>query len=152
MKRCLPGPRSPRRRTGGGLTAADDRGQATTFAIGVFTALWLFAGIVVDGGLALAGKARALDVAQEAARVGAQQVDLGRLRRDGRIRLVPDEAVTAAEAYVASTGDSGVVSVQGDTLTVRVVHAQRTQVLQLIGLRALSVHASGTAHAERVTP
>ncbi|GHJ35443.1 hypothetical protein Sm713_10520 [Streptomyces sp. TS71-3] len=114
--------------------------------------MWLFAGIVVDGGLALAGKARALDVAQEAARVGAQQVDLGQLRREGRIRLVPEQAATAAEDYVASTGDSGSVSVKGEALTVRVAHAQRTQVLRLIGLRTLTVHAGATAHAEHVTP
>ncbi|MBL1102900.1 pilus assembly protein TadG-related protein, partial [Streptomyces coffeae] len=57
-----------------------DRGQVTAFVVGIVAALWLFAGIVVDGGLALAGKARALDVAQEAARTGAQQLDVGRLR------------------------------------------------------------------------
>lgn len=130
----------------------DDRGQATAFLVGVFAALWLFAGIVVDGGLALAGKVQALDVAQEAARTGAQQLDVGQLRRGNAVRLVRAEAAQAARSYVASTGDSGSASVNGDAVTVRVTHHQRTQILQLIGLRTLTVHATGTAHAERATP
>ncbi|MFF4501613.1 pilus assembly protein TadG-related protein [Streptomyces sp. NPDC001401] len=134
------------------MMAGDDRGQVTAFVVGVFAALWLFAGIVVDGGLALAGKTQALDVAQEAARTGAQQLDIGQLRRGGDVRLVRDQAAAAARAYVASTGDTGSASVKGDGVTVRVTHHQRTQILQLIGLRTLTVHASGTAHAERTTP
>ncbi|MER6091294.1 pilus assembly protein TadG-related protein [Streptomyces bluensis] len=134
------------------LVAGDDRGQVTAFVVGVFAALWLLAGIVVDGGLALAGKARALDVAQEAARTGAQQLDVGRLRRGDEVRLVRDKAAAAARAYVASTRDSATASVKGEAVTVHVTHHQRTQILQLIGLRTLTVHATGTAHAERAAP
>lgn len=135
-----------------GLSAGDDRGQITAFVVCVFAALWLFAGIVVDGGLALAGKAQALDVAQEAARTGAQQLDIGRLRRGEEVRLVRDKAAAAARAYVASTGDSATATVQGEAVTVHVTHHQRTQILQLIGLRTLTMHATSTAHAERTTP
>ncbi|MEU6145693.1 pilus assembly protein TadG-related protein [Streptomyces sp. NPDC047081] len=134
------------------MTAGDERGQVTAFVVGVFAALWLFAGIVVDGGLALAGKAQALDAAQEAARTGAQQLDVGQLRRGGDVRLVRDKAAAAARAYIASTGDSGTASVKGDAVTVRVTHHQHTQILQLIGLRTLTVHATGSAHAERTAP
>ncbi|MFE0178031.1 pilus assembly protein TadG-related protein [Streptomyces sp. NPDC059002] len=134
------------------LAAGDDRGQVTAFTVGVFAALWLFAGIVIDGGLVLAGKAQALDVAQEAARTGAQQLDVGRLRRGEEVRLLRGRASAAARAHVASTTDRGTVSVKGDAVTVQVTHQQRTQILQLIGLRTLTVHASGTAHAERATP
>ncbi|MGP3949630.1 pilus assembly protein TadG-related protein [Streptomyces sp. 7N604] len=134
------------------LVAGDDRGQITAFVVGVFAALWLFAGIVVDGGLALAGKARALDVAQEAARTGAQQLDVGQLRRGDDIRLVRDQAAAAARVYVASTGDDGTASVKGDAVTVQVTHRQRTQILQLIGVRTLPMHATGAARAERTTP
>ncbi|MFE0276158.1 pilus assembly protein TadG-related protein [Streptomyces sp. NPDC058992] len=131
------------------LASGDDRGQVTAFVVGVFAALWLFAGIVVDGGLALAGKAQALDVAQEAARTGAQQLDVGQLRRGGDVRLVRDKAAAAARAYVASTGDSATALVRGDAVTVHVTHRQRTQILQLIGVSTLTMHATGTAHAER---
>ncbi|MFI2030546.1 pilus assembly protein TadG-related protein [Streptomyces buecherae] len=147
MKRGGPG---LYRRTGVLPGAGNDRGQVTAFTIGVFAALWLFAGIVVDGGLALAGKARALDVAQEAARTGAQQLDAGQLRRGEGVRLVRGQAEAAARAYVVSAGDSATASVKGRAVTVRVTHRQRTQILRLIGLRTLTVHATSTAHAENV--
>ncbi|WP_435602862.1 pilus assembly protein TadG-related protein [Streptomyces sp. bgisy130] len=135
-----------------GFAKGDDRGEVTAFVIGVVAALWLFAGIVVDGGLALAGKARALDVAQEAARSGAQQLDIGHLRHHEDVRLVRADATHAARAYVASSGDSGNASVKGNAVTVQVTHRYHTQIFQLIGLRTLTLHASGTAHAERATP
>ncbi|MFI1955999.1 pilus assembly protein TadG-related protein [Streptomyces xinghaiensis] len=134
------------------LPTGEDRGQVAVFVVGVFATLWLFAGIVVDGGLALAGKARALDVAQEAARTGAQQLDLSHLRSAGDIRLVRDRAAAAARAHVAATGDNGRAQVKGNTVTVHVTHHQPTQILQLIGLRTLTVTATGTAHAQRTTP
>ncbi|MCZ1014812.1 TadE/TadG family type IV pilus assembly protein [Streptomyces noursei] len=130
----------------------DDRGQATAFVVGVAAALWLFAGIVVDGGLALAGKAQALDVAQEAARSGAQQLDVDQLRHHREVRLVRAEAARTARGYVSSVGDSGSAAVKGNVVTVHVTHRYRTQILQLVGLRTLTLHASATSHAERTTP
>jgi hypothetical protein len=134
------------------LSARDDRGQVTAFAVGIFLALWLFAGIVVDGGRTLAGKTRAMDIAQEAARTGAQQLDLARLRHQDGIHLLAAQAAQAARKYVESTGDSCTVSVTGDAVTVQVTHHQRMQILRLIGVRTLTVHATATAHAERATP
>ncbi|KAF4406812.1 pilus assembly protein TadG-related protein [Streptomyces lycii] len=132
--------------------ARDDRGQVAAFVVGAFAALWLFAGIVVDGGLALAGKVQALDAAQEAARSGAQKLDLARLRSSDDVRLLRADAARTARAHVAATGDSGTASVQGDAVTVHVTHHQSTQILQLVGLRTLTVHATATAHAVRATP
>jgi Flp pilus assembly protein TadG len=134
------------------MAEGGDRGQVTAFVVGTVLALWLFAGIVVDGGLTLAGKAQAMDAAQEAARTGAQQLDLTRLRRTQDVRLMRGNAAAAAQAYVTSTGDTGEVSVRGDTVTVHVTHHQHTQILQLVGLRVLTVTASATAHAQRTTP
>lgn len=131
--------------------AADDRGQVTAFVIGIFLGLWLFAGIVVDGGLALAAKARLLDNAQEAARAGAQSLDLAAFRDTGSIRLNREEAEAAARAYLAATGDQADVHVQDDRVTVHVTHQVRTQILQLAGLRHLTVSSTATARPERAT-
>lgn len=130
-------------------TGGDDRGQVTAFAVGIFLALWLLAGIVLDGGLTLAGKTEAMDTAQEAARTGAQQLDLARLRHHDEIHVLNKQAIQAARRYVASTGDSGTVSVTGDAVTVQVTHHQTMQILQLVGVRTLTVHATATARAER---
>ncbi|WP_049575445.1 pilus assembly protein TadG-related protein [Streptomyces sp. SBT349] len=131
--------------------AADDGGQVTAFVIGAFLGLWLFTGIVVDGGLALAGKTRAMDNAQEAARTGAQRLDLEALRNNGTTRLDPDRARAAARDYITATGDTAQVKVHGDAVTVHVTHRLHTQVLQLAGLSHLTVTGSATAHAERAT-
>ncbi|MFT9479753.1 pilus assembly protein TadG-related protein [Streptomyces sp. Mo3] len=128
-----------------------DGGQATAFMVGVAAALWLFAGIVVDGGLALAGKARALDVAQEAARTGAQQLDIARLRTADDVRLLHGKAAQAAASYITATGDTGTAAVHGDEVTVYVTHHQRAQILQLVGVRTLTVTGHATVRAERGT-
>ncbi|WNE95538.1 hypothetical protein PS467_09380 [Streptomyces luomodiensis] len=133
-------------------TKKGDRGQVTAFVVGVAAALWLFTGIVVDGGLALAGKARALDVAQEAARAGAQQLDIGRLRSTQDVRLLTGKAARTATAYVTATGDVGQAKVRGDEVTVKVTHRQPAHILQLVGIRALTVTAHATVRAERANP
>ncbi|MFZ3555834.1 pilus assembly protein TadG-related protein [Streptomyces sp. BH055] len=134
------------------LTLDGDRGQVTAFVAGVLLGLWLFAGIVVDGGLALAAKAQALDIAQEAARTGAQQLDVAGLRGANTIRLRQQAAAATARTYVTGKGASGTVTVKGADVTVHVTQHQRAQILQLIGVRTLTLTANATAHAERVTP
>ncbi|MGP4115014.1 pilus assembly protein TadG-related protein [Streptomyces sp. 4N509B] len=128
-----------------------DRGQVTAFVVGVLLGLWLFTGLVVDGGLALAAKVRAMDTAQEAARTGAQQLDIDALREHQTYRLDTQRATSAARSHVAATGNTARVTVDGDTVTVHVTHHVRTQILQLAGLNEITVAATGTAHARTGT-
>ncbi|MFD0882985.1 hypothetical protein ACFQ08_00170 [Streptosporangium algeriense] len=119
------------------------------FVAGIIGALILLAGIVVDGGLALGARVRVINEAQEAARSGAQQLDLAAYRRNGRIRLDPARARNAALAYVAATPDTATVKVSGETVTV-VVHAvQPSQILGLAGVRSFRVSGRATAVARR---
>ena len=63
--------------------------MVTAFVV-VFTfALLLLAGLVIDGGLALAARVQAIDEAQAAARAGAQAIDLPLFRSTGQIVLDP---------------------------------------------------------------
>lgn len=133
------------------MNLREDRGQVTAFVVGVMAGLWLFTGIVVDGGLALAAKTRALDNAQEAARTGAQHLDLAALRDTQTYRLDAGRAAAAARSYITATGDTARVDVEGDTVTVHVTHRAPTQVLQLLGLRHLTVTASAHARAHTAT-
>ena len=55
-------------------------------------ALVLMIGLVLDGGLTLAARERALGEAQEAARAGAQAVNLATYRQDGDLVLDPAQA------------------------------------------------------------
>jgi hypothetical protein len=127
----------------------DDSGQATVFVVVCVAGLFMFAGLVIDGGLALAGKVRAADTAQEAARAACQQVDLPTLRATQRMRLDVAAASAVARGRVAALGDTARVRVTVDRVQVSVTHRQRTQVLSLIGLDTLTTTASATARIER---
>jgi hypothetical protein len=131
------------------MRARREAGFATVFTLTIFLTLLLFAGLVLDGGLALAGKVTALDEAQQAARAGAQALDLGAFRASGTTTLSPQAAITAAQDYLAHTGDTGTVQVTGESVTVSVTHAQHTQLLCLAGLNTITVHAAATATAEQ---
>lgn len=127
----------------------DQDGRVTAFVVIIVTAILLFAGLVLDGGLALAAKVRALGEAQEAARAGAQEIDLAAYRATGTLRLEPQQASAAARNYLAATGHTGTVSVAGNTVNVTVTVNQSTQLLNVIGLGSITVTATGQAQPQR---
>jgi len=127
----------------------DDKGQVTAFVVVMITALLLCAGLVIDGGLALAAKIRATDEAQSASRAGAEEINLATYRDTATVVLNPAEATNAAEQYLASTGDRGQVIVVGNTVTVTVEATQPTQILGIVGLHSMTVSATASASAVR---
>jgi hypothetical protein len=128
---------------------ADEDGRVTAFVVIVVTAVLAFGGLVLDGGLALAAKVRAIGEAQEAARAGAQEIDLAAYRDNGALRLVPQQASAAARAYLATVGRSGTVSIAGNTVNVTVTISQPTQLLGLIGIGSITVTGTGQAEPQR---
>ncbi|MEY9861364.1 Flp pilus assembly protein TadG [Catenulispora sp. GAS73] len=130
-------------------TGSSEDGVATAFVVIITGALLVMAGLVLDGGQALGAKSKALDEAQEAARAGAQALDVGAFRANGQGTLAPDKAVTAAQSYLAATGDTGTVAVNGSSVTVTVTHIQHTQILSIVGIGSLASTASATATAEQ---
>ena len=127
----------------------DEQGRVTAFVITLVTAFLLFAGLVLDGGLALAAKIRALGEAQEAARAGAQEIDLAAYRADGAVRLAPQEASAAAHTYLTTAGHTGTVAVVGNKVNVTVTISQPTQLLGLVGVGSITVTATGHAEPQR---
>ena len=127
----------------------DDKGQVAAFVVVSTAVTVMFAGLVLDGGLALAAKSRAIGEAQEAARAGAQAVDVAAYRRDGTWVLAPGEARRRARTYLASTQDDGIVAATTTTVTVTVRARQSTQLLRLFGVQELTVSAVGSAHPVR---
>jgi Flp pilus assembly protein TadG len=124
----------------------DESGQVTAFVVVFFVALVALAGLVIDGGEALAAKRRAIDEAASAARAGAQAVNVDVYRSTGSLSLDPVAARDAALAYLARTGDTGTVSVVGDTVTVTVRVSHDLTLLPVVGLRRLTLTGTGTAH------
>lgn len=126
-----------------------DSGQITAFVVVMISAVMLLAGLVLDGGLILSARLRALNEAQEAARSGAQAIDLATYRDTGNVVLDPARAVAAANAYLTGTGAQGEAHVDGDQIVVTVRRRQATQILTILGIRAVTVHGTGTAHPVR---
>jgi len=134
-----------------GRLSGEDSGRVTAFTVVFAAAVLLFAGLVLDGGLALAAKVRAAGQAQEAARAGAQAIDLAAYRSTGTLRLDPDRAAALARGYLTAAQATGTatVTVGGNTVTVSIFTAQPTRLLGLVGVRSIQVTATGSAHPDR---
>jgi hypothetical protein len=128
-----------------------ERGQVIAFLVAVTAGFIAIAGLVDDGGRALSGRVRALDQAQAAARAGAQQINVTLLRQDGSVELDAPAAVQAADQYLATVGDAGVVTVSGNSIHVTVTVNVPTQILGAFGVTNLTVSAQGAATAEQGT-
>lgn len=121
----------------------------TAFLVGLVASLLALAGLVLDGGLALATKVQAAGAAEAAARAGAQAIDLATYRSDNRLQLEPAEAAQKARAHLSATGVDGTVTVSGNTVSVVVNASQRTQLLNLVGISSIEVQATGHASPHR---
>jgi len=135
-----------------GRLGEPEAGMVTACVVIFTVALLVMAGLVLDGGLALSAKVRAIDDAQAAARAGAQAINIPLYRSTGQITLNPSEASADAEQYLAQAGQTGTVTVNGDQVTVTITVTQPTQLLSLAGIHHLTVSGSGTATAEQANP
>jgi hypothetical protein len=122
-----------------------DDGQVAAFVVVMAAALVLMIGLVLDGGLTLAARERALGEAQEAARAGAQAVNLAVYRQDGDLVLNPAQADADARAYLADIGATGTVTATAGQVTVTVTAVQDMQILSAAGLHSITIHATASA-------
>ena len=131
--------------------AADDRGSATVWMIGVVVCAFLMIALVLDGGVMLRARSDAYSAASAAARAGAQQLDPV-AAVDGVAVLDPAAAEQAAMTYLAAQGLSGHITIKGDTVTVDVTATAHLQVTKLAGSDSTSFHATASAQAIKVIP
>lgn len=127
----------------------DQHGRVTAYVVVTAVAALLFGGLALDGGFALAAKVRAMGQAQEAARAGAQEIDLIAYRADGTLRLAPNQAITAAHNYLTASHHTGSVSVTGNTVNVTVTINLSTQLLGLAAVDTITVTGRGEAQPQR---
>lgn len=79
-------------------------------SLSVVTVLWslvivMVAALVIDGGLAISQRERAADLADQAARAEAQNIDQGTLRTSAAAQIAGDDCARA-QAYLASAAGS----------------------------------------------
>lgn len=101
-----------------------ERGSISMFVVIFTIAVLLLAGLVYDGGLAIAARQRAADVAEEAARAGANAVNTDALRAGEPLQLDEDQACANASELVRRDGDGSVTGCFVDGLDPSVLHVQ----------------------------
>lgn len=124
-----------------------DRGSASGWALGTMLVGLLLAGLIFDGGAAMTTKASALSVAQQAARAGADQLDLATLRTTGVVQLDPAAAQQAAAAWLEQAGQTGTISATTQQVTVTVTTTGTTVLLPIVGITSYELSATATAEA-----
>ena len=125
----------------------DEAGMLTMYVAILSVGLLVLCGLVVDGGYVLAGRRRAIDEANGAARAGAEALTGADYRTGGDVTLDPGRAQAAAQDFLAATGHTGTVTVTGDQVTVETSFGQPTALLGIIGIRTVTVRGRGQARA-----
>ncbi|MBC9226741.1 pilus assembly protein [Aeromicrobium sp. 636] len=129
-----------------------ERGGATIFMLSMSLVLMLCAGLVVDGGMGINARMRVADDAEQAARAGANAVNIDTLRSGGGLVIDPELAGTYARDFLAARGyDAGQFDVTVDPTSnavgVRVRDVSETTMLRIIGINQYPVSARATASA-----
>jgi Flp pilus assembly protein TadG len=128
----------------------DEEGSATIFAIGFAIVLFLCAGLVIDGGLAINKRMRIADDAEQAARIGADSIDVAALRRSHDPEHPAIDRQLARQriaGYLGSLGYGGgnwTADIQADRVSVSLNDTSKTYILNLFDVR-FPVRASAEA-------
>ena len=104
--------------------ARDQRGSISMFVVIFTISVLMLAGLVYDGGLAIAARQRAADIAEEAARAGANAVDIDALRAGEPLRLNEAEACANAADLVHRDGDGSLRGCFVDLADPSVLHVR----------------------------
>lgn len=127
----------------------DERGQVTAMWAVLALALLVLGGLVFDGGQILNARRDANNLARQAARAGAQQLDETSLRA-GTPALDPVAAETAARDFLARRSITPTaVAVTATTVTVTVELTQPTPLLALVGIDDRTVTSTASARSAR---
>jgi len=128
-----------------------ERGSLSVFMVGfAFMGLGL-AGILVDLSSMMNAYLRAADVAEQAARAGADTIDPDYLRDTGQVRITDEaDACAEADAIVAAYGDAGLVRIacgapDDQHVTVTVQTTWDTYFLAAFGVSGGTREATATA-------
>ncbi|GAB3474753.1 pilus assembly protein TadG-related protein [Nocardiopsis coralliicola] len=117
----------------------------SAFVLVITLALIAMFALVLEGGTALSERARALRLAQEAARAGAQHIDLAAYRTGEDIVLDEHAAEQAAQRFLADAGAEGQARVEGGQVAVT-ARLEVAFVLLPLGPRTVAATAAAAPH------
>lgn len=128
----------------------DERGAAVTvWTVLMVAVVMLMVGIAVDLSGQVVAKRQAGDVAAQAARAGAEQVDQAAYLSTG-LEVATSKAKAAAAAYAQASGMQATVRINGSELVVDVTATYRPVFLSAFGVSALDVTGSARTRVVRV--
>ena len=124
---------------------ADDRGAVAVMLLFIGLIAIVAAAGLLGGGAVFAARSHGYDLAQAAARAGAQQIDTAAYRTDGTLRLDPARATRAAKQFLATGGATGTVQVTAAQITVTASSRQATPMLEMFGVTTITVTSTASA-------
>ena len=128
--------------TGAGR-AGVETGSVSLLVLPLAFGLLAAAGLVVDGSVTLTAHQQAANEAEQAARAGAQAVNVAAARA-GRFAPGLTSGQQAAQDYLAAAaGHPHTVAVSGDSVDVTVTVTHPTRVLSLIGIGEVTATGRG---------
>jgi Flp pilus assembly protein TadG len=136
------------RRSGG------DRGTVAMFTTIFAVFVLMLAGLLVDGGLTIHARQRGADIAEQAARAAADEIDLDELRSTGRARIMASDApCRRARLLVAKYPEvtepaKCAVSADRQTAYVTVRITVHPQLLGAFGFPDMTMTSSASAHPQ----
>src|ERR1700733_4839097 len=143
----------------GGQPADSERGSIAVFTVVFAIAVILLTALILDGGIAMNAKERAAEIAEQAARAAADNIDVKALRATG-VAAIGAGACPLAGSLVASyaqrdsTGldavtsaamDNCVAPIGAQTATVQITITTKPLIPGVLGTFTETAHASATA-------
>lgn len=129
----------------------DERGSVTVWGVLIALVLVAVIGITVDLTGQVNAQQRAHDLAQEAGRTAANQVQATQIMRGQSPRIDTAAARTAALSYLHAAGVDGTVQITGPTtLTVHVSIVYQPKFLGTAGVGPKTVSGDATIQLSRV--
>ncbi|MFE1789160.1 hypothetical protein ACFW7J_12335 [Streptomyces sp. NPDC059525] len=125
----------------------EDRGGIAVYTAIVTVALLAVIGLAIDGGGKLRATERADALAMEAARAAGQAIDPASAVTGTDVRVDPEGAQAAAQAYLARAGAQGSATLSADRsrLDVTVHGSYPTVFLAIAGIGSMGVTGHGSA-------
>ena len=137
-------------RTSPRLVDHEERGSISIWMAASSFIMIVLVGLAVDLGGKIHTQQQARNVAAQAARTGAQQVQASTSVRGGSPRASIGSAKFAASNYLAQAGVKGTVSVRGgDTIVVQVSDTYDSKFLSIINLDTMRVTGEASARMIR---
>lgn len=140
-------------RAGGRARAARDRGTVSMFTAIFALFVIMLAGLLVDGGLAIHARERAADIAEQAARAGADDIDVGALRQTGQPTINQDTACDKAYQLATTYGEKlsawGCVPSAAEVRVTITITVQPQLLNILPGIGTFTMTSTATARPER---